>query len=207
MQIFLRLDYFFFNIEMWASSWYNISIVDSEIGKVINFVGSGTAYFENVILSGGSRNYFLALRSDYGSTWNGDIIIRNSKLVSSKSSANLIQLSWNSWNFGYTCYIPNIDVDGFTVVNKSGTSLASTSIYLFNNFAKKNPLNDLVNPYIAPTFIKTKNFYFKDYVSSSVLVPVFDGVRKEKLWSFFKGKIIRWHNFRRLKNASQSTLF
>ena len=160
---------------------HNISIVDSEIGKVINFVGSGTAYFENVTVSGGSRSYFLALRSDYGSTWQGDIVIRNCKLVSSKNSANLIQLSWNSWDFGYTCYIPNVDVDGFTIVNKSGATVPSTSVYVFNNFAKINPLNDSVNPYIAPTYIKTKNFYFKDYGASSVRTPVFALTTKQKL--------------------------
>ena len=77
--------------------------------------------------------------------------------------------------------MPNVDVDGFTVVNKSGATVPSTSVYVFNTFAKKNPLKDTVNPYVAPTFIKTKNFYFKDYVSSSTLVPVFEKTDKERL--------------------------
>jgi len=86
----------------------NATIRNSTLGhQGINAIGSGTFLVENTTIYG--RN-LINLRSDYGSTWEGELIIRNSTFVPSGGrpvSANLIG-GFNSGqhDFGYTCYMP-----------------------------------------------------------------------------------------------------
>ena len=180
---------------------HNITIKDSEVGEVINLVGSGTATLINSKLSRGQNNYFIRLREDYGSTWEGDVIIKNCTLVSSSTSvAYVIRADWINWDFGYDCYIPNVDIDGLTVVDKNGTALSSSNVYVFKNFRQyynsnyrnfgsesdyysgsiiaDNGVNK--NPLIVPATIKTKNFAFNDYVSGTNMDVILDAVTKER---------------------------
>ena len=160
---------------------HNVEVRDSEIGIVINLVGSGTATFINTTVSGGNCNYFLALRKDYGATWDGDIIIKNCKLVSSSSSsASAVKISWTSHDFGYTCYMPNIDIDGLTVVDKSGSAVDASKIYVFTNFASADVRGDSVNPLVAPEWIRTKNFEFAGYVKNKEAQKVLGETEKTK---------------------------
>ncbi|MDR2473634.1 MAG: hypothetical protein LBD53_08780 [Tannerella sp.] len=86
----------------------NATIRNSKLGhQGINAIGSGTFIVENTTVSGWS---LINLRSDYGSTWQGEFIIRNCVFVPSggKSTvANLISGSYSGkHDFGYTCYMP-----------------------------------------------------------------------------------------------------
>jgi len=86
----------------------NATIRNSTLGHMgINAIGSGTFTVENSTIRGGS---FINLRSDYGSTWQGEFIIRNCVFVPSggrPASASLIGGSYSGQhNFGYTCYMP-----------------------------------------------------------------------------------------------------
>ena len=73
----------------------------------INAIGSGTFLVENSTIRG-SR--FINLRSDYGSTWQGEFIIRDCVFVPSggkPTTASLIGGSYSGQHdFGYTCYMP-----------------------------------------------------------------------------------------------------
>jgi hypothetical protein len=55
-------------------------------------------------------NTFINLRSDYGSTWQGEFVIRNCVFVPAGGrpvSASLIGGSYSGQHdFGYTCYMP-----------------------------------------------------------------------------------------------------
>jgi hypothetical protein len=60
------------------------------------------------------------LRGDYGSTWEGEVIIRNCEYVprnGAQSDATLINGSYSGQhNFGYTCYMPRkITIDGLVI--------------------------------------------------------------------------------------------
>lgn len=86
----------------------NATIRNSTLGHMgINAIGSGVLTVENCTIYG--RN-LVNLRSDYGSTWQGEFIIRNCIFVpagGSPTSASLIGGSNASdHNFGYTCYMP-----------------------------------------------------------------------------------------------------
>lgn len=86
----------------------NATIRNSTLGhQGINAIGSGIFTVENSTIYGRS---LVNLRSDYGSTWQGELFIRNCTFVPAGGrpvSASLIGGS-NSGkhNFGYTCYMP-----------------------------------------------------------------------------------------------------
>ena len=73
----------------------------------INAIGSGVLTVENSTIRGKT---LINLRGDYGSTWQGEIVIRNCIFVpegGKPSSANIIGGAYSGQhNFGYTCYMP-----------------------------------------------------------------------------------------------------
>lgn len=86
----------------------NATIRNSTLGHMgINAIGSGTLTVENCTIYG--RN-LVNLRSDYGSTWQGEFVIRNCVFVpagGSPVSASLIGgANSGQHDFGYTCYMP-----------------------------------------------------------------------------------------------------
>ena len=89
----------------------NATIRNSTLGHMgINAIGSGTLTVENTTVRGKS---FINLRADYGSTWQGELIIRNCIFVPSNgkptSAAAVINGSYSGQHdFGYTCYMPEL---------------------------------------------------------------------------------------------------
>ena len=131
----------------------NATVINSVLGHHgIKLIGSGTALIENTTVLSDS---FVDLRSDYGSTWNGDLIIRNCKFYPTGVSSHIINAeNSEDHNFGYTCYLPQkIEVDGL-YVHRIGIN------YLFN-MVNSNHILDSYNaeyPIVPPQEITVKNF-------------------------------------------------
>lgn len=104
-------------------------IIDCELGHSFNIIGGGKLEVVNTSKMGGS---FIAIRGDYGATFDGDVILKNCTLIPIKpyyeipiderlTSARVFHVGFSSdnvgycnWNFGYTCYMPrNIVIDNF----------------------------------------------------------------------------------------------
>jgi hypothetical protein len=86
----------------------NATIRNSTLGYMgINAIGFGTFTVENSTIYG---RHLINLRSDYGSTWRGDFVIRNCTFVPScgrPATASLIGgYHTGKHDFGYTCYMP-----------------------------------------------------------------------------------------------------
>jgi len=86
----------------------NATIRNSTLGhQGINAIGSGTFTVENSTIYGRS---LINLRSDYGSTWQGEFLIRNCIFIPAggkTASASLIGGSYSGQHdFGYICYMP-----------------------------------------------------------------------------------------------------
>ena len=99
-------------------SLYNGTIKNSTL-EHINFIGGGTIYYENVTVYTDGRNSAIVLRQDYGSTWNGNVIINGLTLRSSTHHNNLtlIRAEYVNHYFGYTCYLPEkIEINNVKVV-------------------------------------------------------------------------------------------
>ena len=131
----------------------NATVRNSVLGHHgIKLIGSGTALIENTTVLSDS---FVALRSDYGSTWNGDLIIRNCKFYPNGVSTHIIDAeNTEDHDFGYTCYLPQrIEIDGF-YVHRVGIS------YLFTPVNPEHILDsyDAEYPVVPPQEITVKNF-------------------------------------------------
>ncbi len=86
----------------------NATILHSTLGHMgINAIGSGVLRIENSTIRGRS---IVNLRPDYGSTWQGELIIRNCVFVPADGrpiTAALISGSYSGeHDFGYICYMP-----------------------------------------------------------------------------------------------------
>ncbi|HEU5147328.1 MAG TPA: hypothetical protein VFT90_11465 [Chryseosolibacter sp.] len=96
----------------------NATIRNSRLGhQGINAIGSGLFTVENTTINGRS---LINLRSDYGSTWQGEVVIRNCTFVPAGGkpvSASLVGGSYSGQHdFGYICYMPEkITIDGLRI--------------------------------------------------------------------------------------------
>ena len=137
-----------------------MTIRNSTLGhQCLNAIGFGTLYIENSTLCGST---FINLRSDYGSTWEGDVIIKNctwrpknGKKIS--GYVNLIGGSYSGFHdFGYECYMPRtVTIDGLKIEDSTSSS-GFKGIYLFGNIvsswkdeAFEKKMNEEGYPYIV----------------------------------------------------------
>lgn len=87
----------------------------------LNAIGRGTLTVENSTLNGRS---LLSFRSDYGSTWEGTVVIRNSRWIPACGAAVqpfLINASNDGeHDFGYPCFMPaQIIIDGLVIEDRA----------------------------------------------------------------------------------------
>jgi len=97
---------------------HNATIKDSTLGLAgIQIIGSGLLTVENTTIIGSSA--FISLRYDFGSTWNGDIVIKNSTFHPTSNTATIIDGNNDgTWDFGYQTFLPQkITIDGLRVVD------------------------------------------------------------------------------------------
>lgn len=152
----------------------NATVINSVLGHHgIKLIGSGTALIENTTVLSDS---FIDLRSDYGSTWNGDLIIRNCKFYPTGVSLHIIKAeNSEDHNFGYTCYLPQkIEIDGF-YVHRMGIN------YLFSVVNSKHLLDSYKAEYpvVPPQEIKVENF--SSILSDNLLVSINMAIFKVKI--------------------------
>ena len=143
---------------------HNLTIENCIVGvKGISVVGSGDLKIINSVKL--SSNSFIELRSDYGSTWNGTIYIKDCiyksdnipQLVSFKTSYDGDKLHY----FGYDLYLPNIEIDGLSIIEGESKS---SNIYIFNNTSEKTGTEngDMRNNYNLPENIIIKDYEIND---------------------------------------------
>ncbi|MFW5870260.1 MAG: hypothetical protein ACOCVL_01205, partial [Candidatus Sumerlaeota bacterium] len=100
----------------------------------LNAIGRGLLTVEDSILHG---NALINFRSDYGSTWQGDLVIRDSRWIPSCGDTtwpHMINCSNDgTHDFGYTCTMPReISIDGL-FVDDNNHPPDYQGIYLFSD--------------------------------------------------------------------------
>lgn len=131
----------------------NATIKNSVLGHHgIKLIGMGTALIENTTVLSDS---FVDLRSDYGSTWNGELIIRNCKFYPTGISNNIVNAeNSEDHNFGYSCYLPQrIEIDGFFV-----HSIGMNFIFPMVNSKHITDSYNAAYPVVPPQEITVNNF-------------------------------------------------
>ena len=152
----------------------NTTIKNSVIGYVgINLIGSGVCLVENTKVCGRG---FINLRGDYGSTFEGEVIIRNCEYVplnGKQSDAVLLNGSYSGQHdFGYTCYMPRkITIDGL-VIDDSNAPKNYPGPKIFGNFNNAYKSEEYVEkfPYVITEEVQIRNLTIKSgkpYIVSS----------------------------------------
>ncbi len=136
----------------------NATIRNCRLGHMgVQAIGFGTLLIENSTVR--SRGAFLGLRSDYGSTWDGDVIIRNCRFAPCNGVKDSMPPIINGSNdgthdFGYACTMPHrIVIDGLEI-DDSGREGEKGDTYLFGQFLRKA---DAKYPYALTEEVRLRN--------------------------------------------------
>lgn len=135
----------------------NATIRNSTIGHMgVLLTGFGQFLIENSTVQ--SRR-FIGLRPDYGSTWKGDIVIRNCRFVTRQGGTILSGSNDGQHDFGYTCYMPHrLLIDGLEIEDGK-TSERGKDPVIFANFSPKftNADYQQKSPYVITREVIVRN--------------------------------------------------
>lgn len=139
----------------------NAKIINSSIGYVgIRAIGHGTFTIENTTVR--ARN-FVSFRQDYGSTWDGDFIIKNCVFIPTKFNPKDIALFQGSNNgkhdFGYTSSLPTQFVIEGLEIRDDHYDDSYERLVLFSDFNPEmtNSTYKEEYPYIVPKKVVLEN--------------------------------------------------
>lgn len=140
---------------------YNTTLLNSELGYMgVSIIGSGLLLIEDTKVSGENFIYF---REDYGSTWEGEVVIRNCVFAPSANVMNTASIIFTAndgtHDFYYECFMPEtIEIDGF-IVEDSPAPAGYNGVYLVS----ARNTNTATERY---PFTLTKTIYLSGYESS-----------------------------------------
>ncbi len=108
----------------------------------LNAIGRGLLTVEDSTLHGSS---FISLRGDYGSTWEGDVMIRNCRWIPNCGQPTTPQLisarNDGKHDFGYPCFMPRkVTIEGLHV-DDSNHPHGYKGMYLFSDPGAPNPVD------------------------------------------------------------------
>jgi len=144
----------------------NATIRNSTLGHMgINAIGSGTFTVENCVIRGRS---LINLRADYGSTWQGEFIIRNCVFVPSggkQANSSLINGYYTGQHdFGYTCYMPErITIENLQI-DDSNHPVDYEGPAIFTNFNPEMTDDTYVEKF---PYVKTKEVILRNVNTTS----------------------------------------
>ena len=97
----------------------NLYVNNSRVGvKGLTLIGKGYAYIKNSTIENASAA--ITLRSDYGSTWDGTIVIDNLHVIKDSPSFSLISSNnKEDHDYGYICYFPNLYLNNLEIEAKN----------------------------------------------------------------------------------------
>jgi len=138
----------------------NATIRNSTLGYMgIKAIGFGTLIVENTTVK--ANGPFIGLRSDYGSSWDGDIVIRNCVYAPYGGKAAETPIILNGSNvgahdFGYACRMPRrMVIDGLDI-DDSACKADKGHVYIFGAF-NRNCKGDGVRPYPLTETVTLRN--------------------------------------------------
>ena len=143
----------------------NATIKNSVLGhQGINLIGHGVFLLENTKVAGWN---LINLRSDYGSTFEGEVIIRNCEfLPRNGAQSDAVLIGGNNsgqHGFGYTCYMPGkITIEGL-VIHDANTPNNYRGPKIFANFNNAYRTDDYEQklPYVLTEEVVIKGLTIK----------------------------------------------
>ena len=149
---------------------YNASIINGSMVDNVRLIGGGTFLLEDSTIFG---NEVVSLRADYGSTWRGDIIIKNSVLRNGGTCC-IADITWYyDWDFGYVTHMPtNIIVDNLRLYVPATCNVLKVSTNVSSDVdmtAEKLELNGGIEDNINP-MVPTEKIIFRNTHSSMTII-------------------------------------
>lgn len=112
----------------------NVTIRNSTLGRMgIKLTGFGKFLAENTTVK---SNSFIDLRSDYGSTWNGEVTIRDCRFVPQRRGNEVPIIDGNNdgqHDFGYTTYLPQKVIIDKLIIEDAGQGKSYKGPVIFGN--------------------------------------------------------------------------
>jgi hypothetical protein len=121
------------DVHMGVSGYYIIR--RTTLGHAgLNAIGRGRLLVEDSTVHSGS---LISFRADYGSTWDGEVVVRNSRWVPPVRTGRTLAIfrmsNDGTHDFGYPCSMPRvIQIDGL-IVDDSGQGADHDGIFYFND--------------------------------------------------------------------------
>ena len=145
---------------------YNATIRNSTLGYMgINAIGSGNLLIENTKVYGRS---LINFRQDYGSTWQGEVIIKNCIFSPKRSNSEYLPIfngrNLGKHDFGYTCYMPQKIIIDNLFFDDSSFNEENKSLVIFSNFNPEFKSENYTETY---PYIKTKQIILNNITTSS----------------------------------------
>ncbi|MFS8615810.1 MAG: hypothetical protein FWJ85_03225 [Solitalea sp.] len=144
----------------------NATIRNSTLGHMgINAIGTGTFLVENSTING--RN-LINLRSDYGSTWQGEFIIRNCTFIplGGRTARPILIGASNAGqhDFGYTTYMPERIVIENLHIADSNHPVNYQGPVIFSNFNPRIKDDSYHEKY---PYVRSKEVFLKNITTES----------------------------------------
>ncbi len=170
----------------------NGKIINGSEVATIRLTGGGEFLIEDSVLYFNGGAGVILMREDYGSTFKGTVIFKNSEIVglNGKIPKHLFRAYSANHDFGYTTYFPNVIIDNLVIKGKTdGLNLLYVNSYNPNAEFPYRGISDPnihidgavcvdgkenVNPYTPPQFIEVKNNDQNGYTVYVVNYPFFD---------------------------------
>ena len=117
----------------------NVTISNCRLGYMgVQLVGFGTLRIENTEIR---RDRMILLRDDYGSSWEGDILIRNCVFRPVGSSIKEVSIiagtNSGKHDFGYLCSLPGrIEINGLYIDDSAVTDPSYEGPCIFSTFGR-----------------------------------------------------------------------
>lgn len=142
---------------------HNLKIEDCQIGICgITVQGSGELNITNTTSCG--RNGFVYLRDDYGSSWNGNINIKDCIFKGTKFPRIIhFKISYDEdgqlHDYGYDLHLPNLNIDGLTIED-TNIPAENENIYIYDNNKNFTGIEngDIRNNYTLPKNITVESY-------------------------------------------------
>ncbi len=166
----------------------NVTLTGCEFGHTgVNVVGYGTLLLDGCIVH---RKSLVALREDYGSSWEGELIVRNCKLIVPEGAKNVSILRGSNagkHDFGYTCYLPErIEIENLVIDDSRVSSKDYQGPLVFGKF-KRTAGEEVPYPFIAKGVINLKN------VEVSSGKPLGIGLEPEMFRDYYFNNVLQSH--------------
>ena len=151
---------------------YNLYVSGSKIGyNGINIIGRGKVFVNHTVFD--HSDVIVKLRNDYGSSWDGDIVLNDINYIQSDATNRIILYdNTGQNNYGYLSTFPSVYINNFKI-DSTQTGSKSNFVDIIQK-EKSTPMTKPKNDDTAYYF--KENMYIKDikYTKGTGTISVFD---------------------------------